>query len=157
MCEISIEYSTLQCLKIRCAFLVRPNTVAARTRPVAPVCNIFQTLVKLSIFQVLGTYKTLSSAGVNKILEGYESGWTVVATPISRHWPSRAWEIRVRRPVHISVFLKIDAINLCGVKDLGTTFFCMSEKDLITLRSDNIPGVSIRAASRNEIGIFSRY
>lgn len=133
---------------------VRSGAVQVFALPVGPAGDVLEAMAEPPAGKVLYAQNAVSPTGMYEVFKGNASRGAVSAGPRRRHRP--AWVealvtlIRARaRPA--GVWLKPNCVELGFVKDAGATDPGVSKRQLIRLGPDQVPGISVMAASRNEV------
>ena len=88
---------TFECFEIRSTLLVCAETVDSTSLPVTPVGNIFQSLVIVSVLEILSADETISARRIHEIVHQNGSRRSVLASPSSRYRTAQGLRIDSRR------------------------------------------------------------
>lgn len=121
--------------------------------PVAPACDVLETLVEVSILEVLGAHDTQAAASINDVVKLYDARGTVLfARPGGRHGTARVQRLVVGSAWAI-VRHKLNSRDPDTVEDSSAALTCVSEDEVVGLGADDVPRIGVRATGANEIRV----
>lgn len=95
----------------------------------------------------------MSTTGVYEVVKGNLSGAPVFATPGGSYRPLVEGILSILARVFRLYSVKTDRFHLGLLEDRGATGSGVPEKQIIELRSDEVPGISLWASCGKEVGV----
>lgn len=117
--------------------------VHALSAPVAPACNVVESLVHLPVLEVLGGHQSFAAGGIHEVVEGNVPGGAV-ANIVGSDWSG----------VTFGCFLVEDDVSDTGLLKHGcASLLRVAEQDFVKLGADNVVG-GVVFVTLNEVGIY---
>ena len=133
---------TTQGLEPRRVVAVGARHVHALSAPVAPACDVVESLVHLPVFEVLGGHQSFAAGGIHEVVEGNVPGGAV-ANIVGSDWSGVAF----------GRFLVEDDVGDPGLLENGSaSLLRVAEQDLVELGADDVVGGVVLVAL-NEVGV----
>lgn len=153
-----VKNLTVQRLKVRSTFHVRPRTIHVVAFPISPESGILEVVIKLPVFQIFCAQYPMPSTGIHKVLVGNGSGSAILTDPRGRYGSALHQNLRAvfkRWSCSIGGLLKRDRVRLCLGKDMCAAAAGVPQKEIIKLRPDQVPRISIGPTCLKEVGVFA--